>query len=226
MHMLKKIIVLCIALSFISTISYASSIQFHEGDVGKNIAEIQVKLKEQGYYRNQIDGKFTAPTTKAVKKFQTKKKLKPTGIVDDKTYLALMGKPLVPPKESSNGKNGNVEKITDTALKLVGVPYKWGGVTTQGFDCSGLVWYVFDKNSIHLPRTADVQYQAGKTVSRGNLKQGDLVFFTTYEPGASHTGIYLENDNFIHASSSRGVMVSKLTDSYWQTRYLGARRII
>jgi len=118
-----------------------------------------------------------------------------------------------------------VEKITDTALKLVGVPYKWGGVTQKGFDCSGLVWYVFDKNAVHLPRTADVQYRVGKAIGRGSLQQGDLVFFTTYEPGASHTGIYLGEGKFVHASS-HGVMVSNLAESYWKTRYIGGRRII
>lgn len=222
MLMVKRMMVLCMICSCISTLSYASGIQFHEGDAGKDIVEIQVKLKEQGYYTDKIDGKFMNETTTAVKKFQKEKKLTSNGIVEEKTYLALVGKPIVGNSESSNSK---VMKITDTALGIVGVPYKWGGVTPKGFDCSGFVWYVFDKNAIHLPRTADVQYQAGQAVPRGNLQQGDLVFFTTYEPGASHCGIYLDNGKFIHASSSRGVMVSNLGDSYWKTRYLGARRV-
>lgn len=125
----------------------------------------------------------------------------------------------------SDRPTSKVIKITDTALKLVGVPYKWGGVTNKGFDCSGLVWYVFDKNAVHLPRTADIQYQTGKKIGRSNLQKGDLVFFTTYEPGASHNGIYLGEGKFVHASS-RGVMVSNLAESYWKTRYLGARRIV
>ena len=221
--MFKKSIVLCIMCSLMSTIAYASSMPFHEGDVGKDIADIQVKLKEQGYYRYKIDGKFTNEMTKAVRGFQKGKKLTSNGIVDEKTYVALVGKQLVSRSDSNLSK---VTKITDTALKLVGVPYKWGGVTNKGFDCSGLIWYVFDKNAVQLPRTADVQYKAGKTVGRNKLQQGDLVFFTTYEPGASHSGIYLGQGNFVHASSSRGVMVSKLDDSYWKTRYFGARRIV
>ena len=223
MNMLKKIIVFCFICSVISTTSYASSIQFHEGDVGKEIGEIQAKLKEQGYYLNKIDGKFTNATTKAVIRFQKGKKLKCDGIVDEKTYMALVGKQIV---GKANSRDREVEKITNTALKLVGVPYKWGGTTNKGFDCSGLIWYVFDKNTVHLPRTADLQYQAGKLVARDNLQQGDLVFFTTYESGASHCGIYLEKGKFIHASSRRGVMVSNLADSYWKTRYFGARRIV
>lgn len=226
--MLKKIIVLCIALAFISTISYAASIEYSEGDVGKDISEIQLKLKEQGYYRDTVHGKFTSTTKKAVKEFQKKKKLEPDGIVGEKTYLALMGKNIIDKSITglNENKNNKADKITDAALKLVGVPYKWGGITTKGFDCSGMVWYVFDKNSISLPRTADVQYKTGKTVAQANLQKGDLVFFTTYEPGPSHTGIYLEKGKFIHVSSKRGVMVSNLSDEYWNGRYLGARRVV
>ena len=223
MFMCRKVIVLFLICSFVSTISHASIIQFQEGDSGKNITEIQVKLKEQGYYLKTIDGKFTNETTKAVINFQKGKKLKSDGIVDEHTYWALVGKPLL---GNDDRRVSKVVKITDAALNLVGVPYKWGGVTSKGFDCSGLVWYVFDKNTVHLPRTADMQYLAGKAISRGNLQEGDLVFFTTYEPGASHNGIYLGKGKFVHASFSKGVMVSNLADSYWKTRYIGARRIV
>lgn len=231
MKIVRKVVLLCLVFVLMSTVAYAANVEFSEGDVGKDITEIQVKLKAQGYYKSKIDGRFTAEVTSAVKKFQKVKKLKVDGVVGEKTYTALIGKPLlwrnkiITGNIPSNG-NGNVTKITDTAKKLVGVPYKWGGVTPKGFDCSGLVWYVFSENSVSLPRTADVQYQAGKTVAKGNLQKGDLVFFTTYEPGPSHTGIYLENGNFIHASSSKGVMVSNLTENYWKGRYLGARRVV
>lgn len=221
--MYKRIIVLCTLFLLLSTISYAARIQFHEGDVGKEIAEIQVKLKDQGYYSGKVDGNFTSAMTKAVKKFQQGKKLKADGIVDEKTYSSLFAAPVT---SSDQNQNSKIAKITDTAMHLVGVPYKWGGVTAKGFDCSGFTWYVFDKNAIELPRTADVQYKVGKMVSRSDLRKGDVVFFTTYEPGASHCGIYLGNGNFIHASSSKGVMVSNLSDSYWKTRYFGARRIV
>lgn len=223
--MFRKIVVSCIAFIFISTVGYASSMEFYEGDSGKDITEMQVKLKEQGYYKDKINGKFTTEMKNSIKKFQRVKNLKINGIVDEKTYVALIGKPLLWKKEVLTGNQQGI-KITNMASKFVGVPYKWGGVTPKGFDCSGFIWYVFDKNSIHLPRTADVQYQAGKKVARGNLQRGDLVFFTTYEAGPSHTGIYLEKGNFIHASSSKGVMVSNLADSYWKTRYFGARRML
>ncbi len=223
--MVRRILLVCIALAFLSTTGYASSMEFREGDVGKDITAIQVKLKEQGYYKNKIDGRFTKEVTKSVKSFQSVKKLKTTGIVDEKTYTELIGKPLLWKNEPLTG-NGQGGKITDLATKFVGVPYKWAGVTPKGFDCSGFIWYVFDKNSIHLPRTADVQYKAGKPVARGSLQKGDLVFFSTYEAGPSHVGIYIENGKFIHASSSKGVMVSNLADSYWKPRYLNARRML
>lgn len=228
MLMFKKIMVICIALSLMSTVSSAAGKQFHEGDIGKDVAEIQLKLKQQGYYRDVIDGKFTSETKKAVKKFQKMQKLQSNGIVEEKTYLALMGKNILDKSIAGQGKNqsNKTDKITDAAMKMVGVPYKWGGITTKGFDCSGMVWYVFDQNSISLPRTADVQYKTGKIVARDHLQKGDLVFFTTYEPGASHVGIYLEKGKFIHVSSMRGVMVSNLAEDYWKVRYLGARRAI
>lgn len=118
------------------------------------------------------------------------------------------------------------EYITATAIKYKGVPYKFGGTSPSGFDCSGFVMYVFDKQGIKLPRTADKQFEKGKVVARKDLQIGDLVFFTTYEKGASHCGIYMGKENFIHASSSLGVTVTPLSNVYWKERYLGARRVL
>jgi cell wall-associated NlpC family hydrolase len=118
------------------------------------------------------------------------------------------------------------ETITATAEKYKGVPYKFGGTSPKGFDCSGFVMYVFDKHGVKLPRTADKQFEKGRLVAYKNLQAGDLVFFTTYEKGASHCGIYVGKDKFIHASSSKGVMVSGLSEKYWKDKYLGARRVL
>jgi cell wall-associated NlpC family hydrolase len=117
-------------------------------------------------------------------------------------------------------------KLARTAMRFLGVPYSFGGTSTAGFDCSGYVQHVFAMLGIHLPRTADSQFLKGQRVRSGDLRPGDLVFFQTYAPGASHVGIYLGNDEFVHASSSHGVMVSKLSESYWATRYIGAKRIV
>jgi cell wall-associated NlpC family hydrolase len=108
----------------------------------------------------------------------------------------------------------------------MGVPYVWGGMSPNGFDCSGFSKYVLSKHGISIPRTAAEQYTAGTSVSKSNLRVGDLVFFTTYKPGPSHLGFYLGNGDFIHASSSKGVTISNLSSTYYSSRYIGARRVI
>jgi cell wall-associated NlpC family hydrolase len=116
--------------------------------------------------------------------------------------------------------------LTRNAMRFLGVPYVFGGTSSSGFDCSGYVQHVFAMLGYRIPRTADAQYDAGKRVTGATIAPGDLVFFQTYESGPSHVGIYLGNDRFVHASSSRGVTVSSLHESYWSARYLGAKRLI
>ena len=115
--------------------------------------------------------------------------------------------------------------LTRNAMRFLGVPYSFGGTSAYGFDCSGYVQHVFAMMGRHLPRTADAQYAAGASIA-GKPQPGDLVFFHTYASGVSHVGIALGDDRFVHASSSHGVMVSSLHDSYWGARYLGAKRIV
>jgi cell wall-associated NlpC family hydrolase len=115
------------------------------------------------------------------------------------------------------------QTLARSALRFLGTPYVFGGTSSSGFDCSGFVQHVFATLGIGLPRTADAQYDAGKPAV-GGPRAGDLVFFDTYG-GVSHVGIYLGNGQFVHASSSRGVMVSKLSEAYWASRYVGAKRI-
>ena len=116
--------------------------------------------------------------------------------------------------------------LTRNAMRFLGVPYVFGGTSSSGFDCSGYVQHVFAMLGHHIPRTADAQFYAGKHVAGASMAPGDLVFFQTYTAGPSHVGIYLGNDRFVHASSSRGVTVSSLHEHYWSTRYLGAKRLI
>ena len=116
--------------------------------------------------------------------------------------------------------------LTRNALRFLGVPYVFGGTSSNGFDCSGYVQHVFAMLGYHIPRTADAQYDVGTRVTGRTIAPGDLVFFQTYAAGASHVGIYLGGDRFVHASASRGVIVSSLHESYWSARYLGAKRLI
>jgi cell wall-associated NlpC family hydrolase len=115
--------------------------------------------------------------------------------------------------------------LVGTALDLRGVRYRNGGTDPQGFDCSGFTQYVFARHGIALPRAVREQYTIGQEV-RDDFAQGDLLFFTTAEPGASHVAISVGGDEFVHAPSSKGVVrVEHLSASYWAQRFLGARRI-
>lgn len=114
------------------------------------------------------------------------------------------------------------------ALSLVGAPYKYGGRSPDtGFDCSGLVHYLFSEvRGVALPRRAQEMSRVGDTVGRHELAPGDLVFFDTLREPFSHVGIYLGNHRFVHAPSSGGrVEVVAMTDRYWARRYNGARRV-
>lgn len=107
-----------------------------------------------------------------------------------------------------------------------GTRYKYGGETKRGIDCSALTGsLLMAVYGFIVPRTARQQYEASEKIKREDLKEGDLVFFNT-TGGVSHVGLYLENDYFVHASSSQGVTITSLNDPYFSKRYIGAGRVL
>lgn len=118
-------------------------------------------------------------------------------------------------------------EVSGTALELRGTPYRNGGADPNGFDCSGLVWYVYARHGLTLPRTVEDQWQVGGSVDPSELQPGDLVFFSTTSRAASHVGIVIGGDSFIHAPSSSGVVrVERLGASYWASRFVGGKRVL
>ena len=121
------------------------------------------------------------------------------------------------------------EDVPMYAVSLVGSPYRIGGTSPEtGLDCSGFVGHVFKQTlGVLLPRTSVAISKATRILTQPELQPGDLVFFNTMRSAFSHVGIYLGDNRFVHAASSRTgkVMVSSLTDQYWRDRFDGARRI-
>lgn len=119
--------------------------------------------------------------------------------------------------------------VVDYALQFQGAPYSYGNASPEkGFDCSGFVQYVYDKNGIHLPRTVREMANVLPPVPNEKIHSGDLVFFNTSGDSISHVGIYTNSMNFIHAPSSKTgkVTVSSLKNNYWRERFVEARRPI
>lgn len=233
---------------FVSAHAFASP-TLQNGSHGHDVLLLQQKLTEIGYSLGKADGVFGKSTEQAVAQFQRDQNIRVTGIVNAATWRALKtakkrpwGANVQPPATTDDTPivkaplapnnvpilpRAKVTTLIQTAKNYIGTPYTFGGTTPKGFDCSGYLQYVFAKNGISIPRLADDQYKLGtRTKSTSQLEPGDLVFFTTYEPGPSHCGIYLGSGNFIHASSSKGVRIDALSNSYWQPRYIGGKHIV
>ncbi len=215
--MIKKVAVMITAV-FISVFMftntayadyYSERITLRQGMRNNEVYNLQQDLKQLGYFYYNSTGYFGSLTYQSVTNYQRAKNLSVDGIVGANTSRQI-----------------KADMIIKAAKSYQGVPYVWGGTSPSGFDCSGFTHYVMLKNDIIIPRTASTQYTKGYWVSKSQLKHGDLVFFSTYKPGPSHVGIYIGNNQFIHASSGAGkITISSLSNTYYTPRYLGAKRV-
>jgi cell wall-associated NlpC family hydrolase len=112
------------------------------------------------------------------------------------------------------------------ALKMVGKPYRYGGATPAGFDCSGLVMFSYRQAGVAVPRSTDAQRETGHPIRRSSLRRGDLIFFDLEGKKNSHVGIYLGNGRFVHApSSGKHVRTDSLDAPFWRKHFSEARRL-
>jgi cell wall-associated NlpC family hydrolase len=120
--------------------------------------------------------------------------------------------------------------IPFSASKFLGHRYVWGAVGPNTFDCSGFTSYLYKKEGISIPRTAYAQFNSGKRVDKDDLQKGDLVFFDTekHKTGkVNHVGMYIGNNQFIHASSAKHqVVIASLAGGFYSDRFMGARRYL
>lgn len=217
----KNFLTMCLAVMFTFAGTVTAFASFQRGDDGQEVMAIQKRLVELHYTINAIDGDFGLSTEAAIRQFQSDRGLEVDGIIGSDTYRALMNKEMPP-----NRSNSVVRNVLRAAYSVIGTPYVFGGTSPYGFDCSGFTQYAFARAGVSLPRVADSQFYYGRQISMSQLRPGDLIFFTTYEPGASHCGIYVGNGNFIHAGTSTGVTVSSAFTGYWGARYYGACRVL
>lgn len=125
--------------------------------------------------------------------------------------------------------SGSADGMVDFAMEYIGVPYRYGGSTPKGFDCSGFTKYVMDHYGVSLPRSSSGQFEVGVSVSLSELQTGDLVFYTASPTSSriTHVGLYIGNGQFIHATQPGDtVKVSNLSDSWRVDKYAGARRVL
>ena len=207
----------------------AYTIQLGAFSTARRAADYAAHLRDTGldaYYFIDRDGLFKV----RFERFETKgaalqraQALKASGLID--VYYIVEPRQHGPGSEDDKSFMG--KNLVQTALRFMGTPYRWGGASVQqGFDCSGFAMTVYRLNGLELPRSTWDQYRSGNAVTRDALLGGDLVFFhTNGSRRVSHVGIYCGNNQFIHApGEGKRIKKANLTNSYFKTRYLGARR--
>lgn len=181
-----------------------------------------------------VDGEWGPQTRKAVRDHQRERGLQVDGVPGPATLgsLGIRASAGAPDSNAPNAASSPASKSSDggsgaisAARSKTGAPYSYGATGPSSFDCSGLVQWAFKQAGVSLPRTSFAQYGEGTTVSKGNIRAGDLVFFNTAGPGASDVGIATGPTTVISATSSRGVMEHAIFDSYWGSHFVGAKRL-
>ncbi len=197
----------------------------------EDVKTVQEVLFFYGYYKGSVDGLYgplTEDAVNQVKNLQLIDTIEQEPVTEESKEEEV--ETPVDRDQSSNESEivqvaveQNSTSVIQTAKSYIGTPYVWGGTSPNGFDCSGFIQFVYGQQDKIIPRTVNEIWNFSSPVDSPSI--GDLVFFETYQAGPSHLGIYLGNGDFIHAGSSSGVSVSNLNESYWETRYLGAKRI-
>lgn len=198
----------------------------------EHIKVVQGILYYFGYYNGEIDGLYGPLTKRAVKIADKRHDLNLAEKLTKRSLQQIVSESkeaITPPikevkKEVKNIKVINKHtNIIQQAKTLLGSPYHWGGTSPRGFDCSGFIYYLYKNINMTVPRSVTDLWNFSTPVNKPSV--GDLVFFQTYKAGPSHVGIYLGNNQFIHAGVTKGVSIANINDQYWRTRYLGAKRI-
>ncbi|GAF15423.1 cell wall lytic activity [Bacillus sp. JCM 19045] len=197
--------------------STPSSSAMRLGQRGSNVTELQQQLRTLGYFNQNPTGYYGEVTRNAVREFQRTNGLSVDGVAGPATQSKLKNNPSPVNKNQSTTNNGNssnnnsnsnpapsqsasglVSGLVSSANSVIGTPYLWGGTSPAGFDCSGMIQYIFRQNGVSIPRTVSEQWNSGTSVSSPSV--GDIVFFETYKSGPSHNGIYIGNNKFIHTA--------------------------
>lgn len=168
------------------------------------------------------DGKAGRRTRSALRRYQRQNELPVSGRVTLETLRHLQG---ASGAASAAAPQAGASAVTKAVRRRIGAAYRMGATGPNRYDCSGLTVEAFAAAGITLARTSYDQYKQGTPVARNEIRAGDLVFFNAAGPGASHVGIATGRTTLISATTSRGVIEHRLNDSYWGSRYLGARRM-